>query len=98
MRERLSEIFELYSRRKVGFRLMARQSVFPSHSGRVFIPWRFQAIVFSSNWIWVAVWSDWSIPLEVVPQSVIWWLKEDEMLKTSSIWFECFLLKLVHVV
>ncbi len=45
----------------------------------------------------MAVWSDWSIPLEVVPQSVIRWLKEDEMLKTSSIWFERFLLKLVHV-
>ena len=46
----------------------------------------------------VRVGSDWLIPLEVVLQSVIRWLKDDEMLKTSSIWFEHFLLKLVHVV
>ena len=67
---RLSEILVLYSWLRVGSRKMFRQSVFPSHSGRVFIPWRLYATVFRLILISVVVWSVMSMPLEIVPQSV----------------------------
>ena len=66
-------ILALYSWRRAGVWTIVCQSVFPSESGRVFIPWLFQAIVFRLNWSLTAVWSVKSMPLDMVSQFVTRW-------------------------
>ena len=66
-------ILALYSWRRVGVWAIACQSVFPSESGRVFIPWLFQAIVFRLSWSLTAVWLVRSMPLGMVSQFVTRW-------------------------
>ena len=95
---RLSEISALYSWRRSGVWAMLRQSVFPSVSGRVFIPWRFQAMELRLSWMIEAEWSVRSMPVDMVPQLVTQWNNVEDMENTSSMWFERVLLKLVHVV
>ena len=80
-----------------GVWVIACQSVFPSESGRFFIPWCFQAMVFRLIWSLVAVWLVRSMPLGVVSQSETRWNRAEETEKTSSMWGERWVLKLFQV-